>query len=115
MKHFFEPYLRSTAVLVGGSLLFSFLFSVLYYFNWIGLHFYQLGCIGCGAILYGICGILFAKQAKKKVLLQALLILVFITLIGLFCLPEITLSSLVSLIIKGCSFLGCVVFLISRH
>ena len=34
MKHLLDPYLRLAAVFLGGSLLVSFLFSVLYYFNW---------------------------------------------------------------------------------
>ena len=76
MKHLLDPYLRLAAVFLGGSLLVSFLFSVLYYFNWMGTPIYQIGCLLCGVLLYAVCGILFAQKAKRKVLLQALVLLI---------------------------------------
>lgn len=115
MKHGLDPYLRLAAVFFGGSLLVSFFFTVLYYFNWMGTRFYQLGCLFCGVILYAVCGIIFARQAKKKVLLQALVLLALIFIIGFFLMESHDWKAVASLAARGlCLIAGCAV-VVGRH
>ena len=115
MKHLLDPYLRLAVVFLGGSLLVSFLFSVLYYFNWMGTPIYQIGCLLCGVLLYAVCGILFAQKAKRKVLLQALVLLIVLVVLGVLLMEEKSWAALGALAAKGICFLaGCVV-MISKH
>ena len=115
MKHLLDPYLRLAAVFLGGSLLVSFLFSVLYYFNWMGTPIYQIGCLLCGVLLYAVCGILFAQKAKRKVLLQALVLLIVLVVLGVLLMEEKSWAALGALAAKGIFFLaGCVV-MIGKH
>ena len=108
MKHLLDPYLRLAAVFLGGSLLVSFLF-------WMGTPIYQIGCLLCGVLLYAVCGILFAQKAKRKVLLQALVLLIVLVVLGVLLMEEKSWAALGALAAKGICFLaGCVV-MIGKH
>ncbi len=110
MKHLLNPYLRLAAVFLGCSLLVSFLFSVLYYFNWMGTPIYQIGCLLCGVLLYAVCGILFVQKAKRKVVLQALVLIIVLVVLGVLLMEEKNWTALGTLAAKGICFLtGCVV------
>ncbi|MFQ8584133.1 MAG: hypothetical protein ACLSA6_17200 [Holdemania massiliensis] len=47
-----------------------------------GTPIYQIGCLLCGVLLYAVCGILFAQKAKRKVLLQALALVLVLVILG---------------------------------
>ena len=66
-------------------------------------------------LLYAVCGILFAQKAKRKVLLQALVLLIVLVVLGVLLMEEKSWSALGALAAKGICFLaGCVV-MIGKH
>ena len=107
-----QTYVESFAMLVVLTLLFSLIFSALYYFQWISCSTFHLLNITSAYLIYGCCGLWLGKHIKKKVLLHIFGILLPIGILS-FLLWDKQITSMLLITGKLIVFLlcACAIFL----
>lgn len=83
MKSRLETYARSIGVLFALTLLFSLLFSTLYYFHWISTSTFHITNWISGLIAYGMGGAILGMGIQKKALFHALPVAIIFFLLSL--------------------------------
>lgn len=105
MKTKLRLLLQSIAILLALTLLFSLIFSCLYYFNAISTNtFHILNWIG-GMIAFCAGGWFLGQGVTKKALLHALVVVGIMLIPSLLLLPAYTLMNLVEVASKSLSFI----------
>ena len=115
MKDKLPCIIRSIAVLLALTMLFSLAFACLYYFNLIQTKtFHILNWIG-GVIAFGSGGILLGMYTEKKALLYAFLISILLGVFAIF-IGEHTLLGMVEIFSKLAAYiLMCMLFYTRKH
>lgn len=113
MKFKLQTYVRSVAVLLALTLLFSLVFAALYYFHAVSTStFHIMNWIG-GIIAYGVGGALLGIGVNKKALLHALPVAVVFFLLSLL-LSGFSLYALLENFSKALVYIAAAVIAFSR-
>lgn len=100
---------KSVALLCICSILFSLIFSTLYYAHIISQGVFHILNWIFGCIAYFVAGILLGLGIKKKALLHALVLLIIIGILGCFFMDAYTLLNLLEFATKMLAYaLGCI-------
>lgn len=94
-------------------LLVCLMISVLYTFDWISTHFYEAFCLFTGCTLYLALGILLHRSIKKRQLVIAFFITLFLLALHYFSYGFT--KELLQKAFKLLFFLGTVLFLQLKH
>lgn len=113
MKDKIQCYIRSIAVLLALTMLFSLVFACLYYFNVIQTKtFHILNWIG-GAAAFASGGAVLGMYIEKKALLNALIIIVILAIPALL-LGDHTLMGYIEVFSKLAAYMILCLFLFTR-
>lgn len=110
MKQICKISLESIALLCASTLLFSLIFSLLYYFNLISVTLYHNANWICGVLCFGAGGLLLGMLAQKKALLHAFVIAAILLCLSLFLSSSFELSVLLKSGSKILAYVVCCLF-----
>ncbi|MCI8272304.1 MAG: DUF3792 domain-containing protein [Erysipelotrichaceae bacterium] len=114
MKSNAKILLQSIACLFLCTILFSLIFSILYFFHMINTNAFHILNWIFGAAAYLIAGFILGMGIQKKALLHALGVIAIIAVIGCLLLESFTLMVIIKLVSKLlCYTVGCA-FALSR-
>lgn len=112
MKDKLLTIVRSLSILLALTIVFSLIFSALYYFHVISQSFFHILNWIFGAISFAIAGILLGYGINKKALLHALCIACVLAIIAFFVMDEYTLMNMIEFTSKLLFYIGgCIVAL----
>lgn len=110
MKDKLLTIVRSLAVLLALTIVFSLIFSALYYFHVISQSLFHILNWIFGAIAFTLAGMLLGQGINKKALLHAFFITTILAIIGCLMISEYTLVALLEFISKLLLYIvGCIV------
>lgn len=92
--------IRSLAILLALTLLFSLIFSALYFFHVISQNMFHILNWIFGAISFFIAGIVLGAGIVKKALLHAFVIVIILALLGLFMMDSFAILAIVEFVSK---------------
>lgn len=113
MKSKLQTYVRSIAVLLALTLLFSLVFAALYYFHAVSTSVFHIANWIGGIIAYGAGGILLGLGVNKKALFHALPVAVVFFLLSLL-LSGFSLNTLLENLSKALIYIAAAVIAFSR-